>query len=432
MRLRPDALLLAICPFTLAVPATASEPATVADAAERLDLVTLPVIEGSTLPGYRREARLQYTTKRSTGEVFDFIDGQLNDRGWKQLPGAQKHLGQGFASADYLHGDYVVHVSVYPGGAGSQGVSISHQGNIPLTDLPAPGNAEKMHGFVSTLMYKSPDGVEETAMACREKMLADGWSPYGGAGDTDYFRRNAVMAKVRTMSAPAQGGATVINYSTELLSLELPAAPFADGFRYSDGTTDIMFDCDKTAEEAHAFYRGRLAPLGWTATTDKPFEYKWSLQTIFRNAGREMITVSTHDFEGRTRVRLDHQNAVEVVQDEYLMRSDAGEKAKYRNKRWLAVSLLVPPGLTADQEEKWAIKLAAPKGEAFTAADKLAASLESDGWATDEPAPLEPVYRSRRFEKGDRAVWVMAIEPPKRTAWVAVIGIGGVDFKPIN
>jgi hypothetical protein len=62
-------------------------------------------------------------------------------------------------------------------------------------------------------MYVTEAPVENTKEACRKLLLAEGWVPYGAAGDTQSFKQNAVRLSATVSSAPAQGGKTMISYS---------------------------------------------------------------------------------------------------------------------------------------------------------------------------------------------------------------------------
>lgn len=425
-------LCLLVTLLLMPVGASAAEPATVAEAAAMLDLEILPVPEDAEVYSHRRVAELHYARKKPARECFDFVDKQLRELGWEQLPNAQDH-GE-FVNADYSRDGFLVHVSASPRQAGESSISISHQGNVALGDVPVPANAEKLYDFPAILMYKSPDDVQTTAQACQEELLAAGWQPYGGAGDVRYYRKHAVQVDVNVMSAPAQNNATMISISSHLLSLELPAPDFGDDFRYSDGTSAIDFDCDKNPEEVADYYRQQLGPLGWQATTDEPVEIRWKKFTIFRNAGQEMITIATHDFEGRTRVNLDHQNASEVARDELLALIDAGEKAKYRENKWLPVEVKLPAGATSEKLENWAFRVPTSKDEAFDIAEQIVAAIAADGWQLDKPdkpKPTDdPVIRSYRLTANDRVLHVIALADPKLPSWVAVVGVGGVELEP--
>lgn len=403
----------------------AAEPATTVQAAQKLDLLTLPLPEGAEMSRHRRVAELGYAIKKGAKEAFDFVDQQLKERGWSQLPDSR--IQSEFASANYELDGFLLHLSVSPRQEDKSGVIITHMGNVSLEEAPVPANAEKMYAFANVVMYKSPKSVEETAQACRQEMTKAGWSPYGAAGDSVSYRKNAVLVDVNVMSAPAQEGATVISLTSKLLSLELPAPPFADDFRYTDGTTHIGFDTDKSPQEVADFYREKLAPAGWKATTEKPVEIEWKEYTIFRTATQDMITIATHEFESRTRVNLDHQNASEVAVDELREKTSAGEKAKYRDVEWLPVGVVIPDGLESERLEDWAVKIRTPGKDAFAIAEAIAEALTAKGWDNVSKKRGEPVLRVRRYEgEEDRAVYLIAVRPPKRESWVAVVGVGGV------
>lgn len=425
LKLCPAALVAFL--FLLPDVCLSAAPATVAEAVKRLDLTVLPLPSGAVLPGYRREAELSYNLKSSAKEAFDFAHKQLIERGWEQMSGAQNYGD--FVSANYTLDGFTVYVSVSPGQPGVVGVMLTHKGNINLEDVPVPTGAQKLHAFPAVVMYKSPDDVATTAAACRKKLLEAGWSPYGDAGDVDYYRQNAQQIDVSVMSAPAQGGATVISITAKLLSLELPAPPFAEDFRYSDGTTAISFDTDGSPQAVADFYRQVLGPLGWKATTKVPVEIRWKKYTIFRNKSQEMITIATHEFEGKTRVHLDHQNAAEVADEEMRSKIAFGEKAKYRDVEWLTVKIDPPSAFDAERIEDWAVKIPVPKEEAFDVAEQVVAKLQSANWSLDEARKKQrPVIREYRLEQGNHVISVLALKHHKLPSWVAVVGIGGVKL----
>ena len=62
-----------------------------------------------------------------------------------------------------------------------------------------------------------------------------------------------------------------------------------------------------------------------------------------------MITVRTHEFEGRTRTHLNHQNVAEVGDELLRGLMAAGEKAKYKqNLTWLPVRIPWPDGAAVE------------------------------------------------------------------------------------
>ena len=80
-------------------------------------------------------------------------------------------------------------------------------------------------------------------MPCRNLFVGQGWVPYGKAGDTDFFKQNAILVTATVSSAPAQGGKTMIQYSNQLISADIPAPPNVDDLRYVDEPPGINV-CD--------------------------------------------------------------------------------------------------------------------------------------------------------------------------------------------
>ena len=90
---------------------------------------------------------------------------------------------------------------------------------------------------------KPQAAVPATADAIRNLFVAQGWVPYGNAGDTAVFKQNANLATVTVSSAPAQGGKTMIQYSNQLISADIPAPPNVEDLRYVDEPPELNV-CD--------------------------------------------------------------------------------------------------------------------------------------------------------------------------------------------
>jgi hypothetical protein len=401
----------------------AAEPATAAQAAAMLDLEAFPLPAGAERTQAVRLAELAYSTPEPTAAAAEYVINLLTKQGWQKLSGG--YTAGEYVSESFAKDGFVVMVSASPAGDGKgTWVRVMHQGNVRPSDVPVPDKVTKQHAFPAVAMYGSPQSVEEAAAACRERMIAEGWGPYGEVIGTASYRKNAVVADLSIQAAPAQAGATVISISTHLVSLELPAPPFAKNFRYTDGTTDLMFDCDRSASDVSRFYREALEPVGWQATTDKPLKIDWKLVSIFRNAGQEMITLATHDFEGKTRAELNHQNADEVAEDERLGSVEMGRKATYKFADRPTIDVKLPAGLEGVPTDEWAVKIDTRNQDAFVVTDEVVARLVADGWTAAKPSADGPAIRVRRLYKDDRHLHVIAAKAPKHDPWVAIVGIG--------
>ncbi len=200
-------------------------PATVEQAAQILDLSTFPLMDGATPPGSRQMAHLFYV---ATGDVkmgFEFHRKALVAQGWKELPNSS--VTEQSASAMFSRDGFVVSLSVSPiGEPGGLMVMLQNLGNVKPGQLPVPPGTKPVYVGDSTAMYATGAAVPATADACRNLFLAQGWVPYGDAGgDTVFFKKNAILVTATVSSAPAQGGKTVIQYSNQLISADIPAPP---------------------------------------------------------------------------------------------------------------------------------------------------------------------------------------------------------------
>src|SRR6185503_15330595 len=112
---------------------------------------------------------------------------------------------------------------------------------------PVPPGVKPFYAHGGETSYLTTVKVPETAKACRELLLAAGWEPYGTAGDEAtspmmYFKRNAIRLMAWISTAPAQDNKTVIRYSTELMSADLPVPPDAPDPRYNDSDGTLRYD----------------------------------------------------------------------------------------------------------------------------------------------------------------------------------------------
>jgi hypothetical protein len=184
-------------------------------------------------------------------------------------------------------------------------------------------------------MYETDDAVPGTADAIRNLFIAQGWVLYGKAGDSDFFKQNANLATATVSSAPARGGKTMIQYSNQLISADIPAPSDVEDLRYVDEPPELTFAT--TNQDAIVdFYKKTLASAGWKSTMDKMVDVDEKPTMIFRNPAKEMITLSMpYDYGGGKRggsVRF--QSAKEIAEldrrikeEEPKLRAEAEAKA---------------------------------------------------------------------------------------------------------
>ena len=83
--------------------------------------------------------------------------------------------------------------------------------------------------------------------------------PYGDAGDSVVFKQNAILVTATVLSPPAQGGKTMIQYSSQLISADIPAPPDVENLRYVDEPPELTFETTANQDAIVDFYRKTLA-----------------------------------------------------------------------------------------------------------------------------------------------------------------------------
>src|SRR5262249_27405272 len=154
---------------------------------------------------------------------FEFNRKALLAQGWKELPDSS--VTQEYASASFSRNGFVVYLSISPHGDGGLYVRLMNLGNVKASKLPIPPGAKPVYQGDSTAMYVTAASGPATGAACRNVFIAQGWWPYGNPPDTAVFKMNAIVVTAYISSAPAQGGKTSIQYSTQLISSDIPAPP---------------------------------------------------------------------------------------------------------------------------------------------------------------------------------------------------------------
>src|SRR5213083_2811563 len=158
-------------------------PATVEQAARVLDLSTFPLMDGAKPLESPHVANLFYLATGDVKTGFEFNRKALVGQGWKELPNSS--VTDQSASAMFSRSGFVVFVSVTPNGDGNVQVRLLNQGNVKPGKLPVPPNVKPVYVGDSTAMYETDAAVPVTADAIRNLFVAQGWVPYGKAGDSD-------------------------------------------------------------------------------------------------------------------------------------------------------------------------------------------------------------------------------------------------------
>jgi hypothetical protein len=306
-------------------------------------------------------------------------------------------------------------------------VSLTNHGNVDLQKLPVPKDAKPLYAFGTGAAFVTPESVEKTADSLRKLLTAQGWQPYGTAGESLIFKQNAVRLNARASKAPAQGGKTVIDFSTEQMSVDLPAPAETIILQYADVTTQLLFDTAADKDEIFAFYRKALKPAGWEATTEKPVQSDFKEMLIFRNPAEDMLTLETYTVDEKLRVTAKHQTALEVAEIEKLIRADAERrklaKEKEKNKPKAAVAIKLPAGAKNVKSEKDNLEFTVAAGKAKAATEDLRKQLGKGGWKELE-ALLEDLAGSVVFAKDSQTLTIIYVDTGFMPAEIKISGPG--------
>ena len=279
--------------------AVAGQPATPEQAAKVLDLRNFPRIGNAKAGSLHTLAMLMYEAQATPKAAFDFQRKELAKLGFKEMPGG--YSDENNHSGHFTKDGYIVAVSTSPsfnepGKAGACSVTLVNSGNVDLAKLPVPPGVKSFHPNPREASYTTTAKPAEAAAACRKLLLAAGWEPYGQADTSknspgssmQYFKKNAIQLQSWIMTTPAEGGKTLIRYSTELLQADLPAPPDATAPQYSDTNKELyMAEAKDKTDAILAFYTERLPKMGWKATTEKPVVDGQDQFLVFRNAQKD-------------------------------------------------------------------------------------------------------------------------------------------------
>ena len=372
-------------------------PATVEQAARVLDLSTFPLMDGAKPLESPQVAFLFYLATGDVKTAFEFNRKALLAQGWKEL--ANSSVTDQSASGMFSRNGFLVFVTVIPNGDGSLQIRLQNQGNVKPGKLPVPPNAKPVYVGDSSANYVTDAAVPATADAIRNLFVAQGWLPYGVAPDTFVFKQNAILATAYISSAPAQGGKTMIQYSTQLISADIPAPQGVEDLRYVDEPPELTFST-ANQDAVVDFYRKTLAASGWKSTMDHMVDVDGKPTMIFRNPAKEMITLSVPYVLGdKLGVSVRFQSATEIAERDRRrkeaapkLRAEAEAKAAKEAKEAAELAernkvpkvvVTLPADAKVVKQTNDSIKFTVGKGKAKAAVESLRKQFREAGWKED-------------------------------------------------
>jgi hypothetical protein len=411
-----------------AIDETVRTPATVEEAAKALDLTTFPLLPGTPELDRRSIAQLYYIAPGEVKAGYEFQRKNLIELGWKEL--TEPQVTGEYASGSFAKDGFAVSTSISPDEAGKVRVHLHNHSNLNLAKLPVPPGAKLQYSFPAVTSFVTEARPAETAAAVRELLLAQGWQPYGTAGDTQQFKQNAVELNARVLEPPAQPGKTFIDFTAKQLSADLPAPPDASSVQYADSNKRLDIYMPGTTETVVAYYQAALAPAGWKPTTDHAIKDGFERFMVFRNPAKEMLTLTmwgTQDDKGQTRAHIKHQSAAEVEEEErqYQAAVEAAKKKEEeeRNKPKPKAIVTLPAGAQNIDATAREIEFHLPTGKGKAAVDALAKELVAAGWKADAPVGQAEAGQLS-FKKDGHSVSILYVDPGFIPAEITITGSG--------
>lgn len=365
-------------------------------------------------------ARQRYETGGNVADVAKLVTDKLKSDGWKELDGT--YISPEMASASFTKSQFVIVLSVSP--ASSSGkearsiVSLSNLGNLDWNKLPIPKGWTSTYAMPSMAMYQANVAPEKAKQELHSSLLQSGWSPYGDAIGSSYYRREAMKLMVSIQAAPTAPGSSMIQFTSEQLSYVFPIPESIIQLQHTDSLLNVLFDTALTREKVNEFYREELERKGWKATTEKPVMDRKEELSFFVNDAKERMEVTVNEVEGKTRVKVRYVTASQAA-EENQKATAAAEAAKTKNATRMAeakakeetelvinASIGAKPSKVDNKSVRWSL----PSGQGAAMASKLIAALEKDGWKAKQNVAQKEAG-DFDLQKGDFRLQLSYVDP---------------------
>lgn len=378
-----------------------------AEAAQRLDFTTFPLMEGASDTRDRTLASLNYRVTADVKTAYEFQKKHLAALKWKEQP--QASVTEQYASGVFACAGFHASVSVMPSSdAGKVDVMMVQHGNVDLSKLPRPAGTKEVYAGPISAIYSTETALPATLEESRKLLLAAGWEPYGSAGDSLWYKQNAVQLNATINSPPAQGGKTMISYSTVLMSAEIPAPADGEDVRYTDTQKRLTFNSTQDKNAIAAFYKAALAKMGWKANREELIFTDDKDLMVFRNPGKDMIWMEIKKtFDNKLGVVLEFQTAAELAAMNAKLDAQAAAYKKKmeaeKDKPAPKVSMTLPAGASGVSPTKSGVKFTTGNGQAKGVIESLRKQLVDAGWK-ENAATLDTLAGAVSLTKDDQTI----------------------------
>jgi hypothetical protein len=159
---------------------------------ELLDLETFTQLPNAKPPAMRSATLLMYDAPGKAVESYAALKEKLVAAHWRELPGGSASAEYGSANGFFRRGDHVLTLSLYKGAEPDMvSVTMQHHGDLDLSKLPLPKDAESVYQFPHTAGYVTTAAVDATAKTFGDAMSAAGWSLFESSRSVRLPRREA-------------------------------------------------------------------------------------------------------------------------------------------------------------------------------------------------------------------------------------------------
>jgi hypothetical protein len=405
---------------TANVGAAAEAPATVEQAAAVWNGTTWAVPPGVKDP-QRQRAGLSYEVGGDAQTAFTFQQKALAAAQWKELPGG--YLGKESSSGTYRKGTFLLSLSTFNAQPGTANVSLIAHGNVDLGKLPVPAGAKVFFAGPASVMYFTPAAPDKTTEAIAGLLSKLGWQPYGSAGAARNYKHNAVLLTAYVARTAPPDEKTSISYSTQMMSVDLPAPPQASRLQHADVTRTLSFDTPVSITDTVAAYQKALQPLGWKATLKEPVKEDNNSVMIFRNSANDMLTLTMHEFEGQTRGELALATAPELEAKTQREKAAAQKLLASKPTTLPTEAIAIPPTAKDVTMREGEITMTVAAGQAKPLATQLGTALTDAGWKAGEHV-ADAMAGTLSFTKGDGRLTIVYLDTGVLPAEVSLTAIG--------
>ena len=284
---------------------------------ELLDLETFDRLPDAKPPYMRSGTLLMYDAPGKAVESYELLKKKLAAAYWREVPGGTVSAEYGSANGYFQRGDHALTLSLSKGNQpDTVSVTMQHHGNLDLSKLPLPKDAESVYRFPNTAGYVTTVAVDETAKTFGEAMAAAGWSVSESSPGSTTYKRGVQTVQVSIGSAPAQGGKTMLQLSPQLLPVDLPIPPKAEEIRFSHRSVELSFEYPGDWDEVAKFYQTELPRLGWKPTTEDLIKNDNDAFQIYRNAEKALAQLKVETRGGKTQATVESQSLAVFEENE--------------------------------------------------------------------------------------------------------------------